>query len=199
MRDDSIYLRLVGHVDNQCNRRRGFAESEMIKGEFLFFFLSFYKWNGENAMLGTKTTRKWRVLGSLFSVIHKAGTRSGLTLVGALFARFSSISGPWTRFRVIAVCILPWKRFPWENNKVWSALMRDYINEGGEEFCCWMKTKWVTSFKKSFNFSWTGQSFLQFQPVIFEITFRNFEIIVRRISLLQFCRKTQGVSKRVVL
>lgn len=37
MRDDSIYLRLVGHVDNQCNRRRGFAESEMIKGEFLFF------------------------------------------------------------------------------------------------------------------------------------------------------------------
>lgn len=124
----------------------------MIKGEFLFFFLSFYKWNGENAMLsGTKTTRKWRVLGSLFSVIHKAGTRSGLTLVGALFARFSSISGPWTRFRVIAVCIFPWERFPWENNKVWSALMRDYINEGGEEFCCeWKQSGFFT--KKVSNF-----------------------------------------------
>lgn len=81
-------------------------------------------------MLGTETTRKWRVLRSLFSVIHKAATRCGGANTGcrtlcSLLIHFRSV------FRVIAACIFSWERLP-EDNKVWSALMRDWINE---EFC----------------------------------------------------------------
>lgn len=158
------------------------------KRGFFLSLLSFYRWNGEN-MLGTKTTRKWRVLRSLFSVIHKAATRSGgLTPLGALFPHFSSISGPWTRFRVIAACIFPWERFPWEDNKVSSVNAR--LNQW--RVLLRMRTKQITSFEILCE-----QSFFQLQP-----WFLKFWINHNRFDGLtgdRFVERCKAYYKQVVL